>query len=202
MAINECFRYAVLLTVSAYPVCFPTKLIYFPDKHSLNNSKNSLNNSIWALPSMDNYLGLMSKSTNTASKGTIIVFHGNAGSAITGSIICKHWKSWVTVWSWQNIRLWRQKRLAIRNDPDSNGVDTLKQALHDLVILFFSGRITRKWCNRRHYADTQTQVKGLSWSRHLIPGQRAQHHYWFFLAKWLIRDDSTTLKICRITREA
>ncbi len=59
------------------------KMIYFPEKHSLNRQQElaeQLNLKLW--PSTDNYLGLMSKSTKTAGKGTIIVFHGNAGSAI------------------------------------------------------------------------------------------------------------------------
>ena len=63
--------------------CFQRKLMYFPDKHSIEQQQElaeQLNLKLW--PSKDNYLGLMLKSANTTYKGTIIVFHGNAGSAI------------------------------------------------------------------------------------------------------------------------
>ncbi len=62
---------------------FQRKLVYFPEKYSIEQQQvlaERLKLKLW--PSKDNYLGLMSKSANTTYKGTIIVFHGNAGSAI------------------------------------------------------------------------------------------------------------------------
>ncbi|MDD1626324.1 MAG: alpha/beta hydrolase, partial [Methylococcaceae bacterium] len=113
--------------------CFQRKLMYFPDKHSIEQQQElaeQLNLKLW--PSIDNYLGLISKSTKTASKGTIVVFHGNAGSAINRIYYLQALENL----GYRVILAEYPGYGARKGSPSettliSNGVETLKQALHD-----------------------------------------------------------------------
>ena len=61
---------------------FQRKMIYFPDTYSIEDQQqlaDQANLKLW--PSTADYRGLIAKASNTAHKGTVIVFHGNAGSA-------------------------------------------------------------------------------------------------------------------------
>ena len=113
--------------------CFQRKLIYFPEKHSLEQQQvfaEQLNLKLW--PSIDNYLGLTSKSTQTAYKGTIVIFHGNAGSAINRIYFLQALKS-----LGYRVRLAEYPGFGARKGSPSesnliwNGVETLEQALND-----------------------------------------------------------------------
>ncbi len=71
----------LLILLLAY--LFQRKLIYYPDNYTLDQLQNTatrLNLNMW--PSQANYRGFISAKPPMQMKGTVIVFHGNAGSAI------------------------------------------------------------------------------------------------------------------------
>ena len=177
---------------------FQRKLIYFPEKHSIEQQQElaeQLNLKLW--PSMDNYLGLMSKSGKTAYKGTIIVFHGNAGSAINRI----YYLDALEKLGYRVVLAEYPGYGAREGFPSetiliSNGVETLKQALKDFGYpVFLWGESLGSGVVSGVVQSGQIPVKGIVL---ITPFDSltnvAQHHYWFFLAKWLIRDKFNTIK--------
>lgn len=62
---------------------FQRKLIYYPDKYAgdqLSETVSRLHLARW--PSQQNYRGLLSANPPIRTRGTVLVFHGNAGSAV------------------------------------------------------------------------------------------------------------------------
>ena len=168
------------------------KLIYFPEQHSLNRQQElaeQLNLKFW--PSTDNYLGLMSKSAKTAYKGTIIVFHGNAGSAINRIYYLQPLEKL----GYRVILAEYPGYGARKGSPSettliSNGVETLKQALNDFGDpVFLWGESLGSGVVGGIMQTGQIQVKGIVLVAPFDSlANVAQHYYWYFLAKWLIRD--------------
>lgn len=82
------------------------KIIYFPEtfpQQRLAELASQLGLQAW--PTAENYRGFISQDTKVGSKGSIVVFHGNAGSAIRRSYsISMRWKGLATGSSWPNIR--------------------------------------------------------------------------------------------------
>ena len=177
---------------------FQRKLIYFPEKHSIKEQQKlaeQYNLELW--PSKDNYLGLMSKSANTASKGTIIVFHGNAGSAINRI----YYLQALEKLDYRVILAEYPGYGARKGSPSeatliSNGVETLKQALNDFGgPVFLWGESLGSGVVGGIIQTRQMQVKGIVLVAPFDSlANIAQHHYWFFLAKWLIRDKFNNIK--------
>ena len=174
------------------------KMIYFPEKHSLNREQElaeQVNLKLW--PSTDNYLGLMSKSIKTAGKGTIIVFHGNAGSAINRSYYLQALEN-----LGYRVILAEYPGYGARKGAPSesvliaNGIQTARQALDDFgAPIFLWGESLGSGVVGGMVQSGQIQVKGIVL---ITPfdslANVAQHHYWFFLAKWLVRDKFNTIK--------
>jgi pimeloyl-ACP methyl ester carboxylesterase len=177
---------------------FQRKLIYFPEKHSLNRQQElaeQLNLKLW--PSTDNYLGLMSRSIKTAGKGTIIVFHGNAGSAINRIYYLQALEK-----LGYRVILAEYPGYGARKGAPSesvlieNGVQTVRQALDDFgAPIFLWGESLGSGVVGGIVQSGQIQAKGIVL---ITPfdslANIAQHHYWFFLAKWLIRDQFNNIK--------
>jgi hypothetical protein len=178
--------------------CFQRKLMYFPDEHSIEQQQElaeQLNLKLW--PSIDNYLGLISKSTKTASKGTIVVFHGNAGSAINRI----YYLQALEKLGYRVILAEYPGYGARKGSPSettliSNGVETLKQVLHDFGgPVFLWGESLGSGVVGGIIQTGQIQVKGIVLVAPFDSlANVAQHHYWFFLAKWLIRDEFNNIK--------
>ncbi len=71
--------YLILLFVA---FLLQRKMIYFPETYPLQQlSEVSKNLNLQPWPSKEEYRGLISRNDMVDSKGTILVFHGNAGSA-------------------------------------------------------------------------------------------------------------------------
>jgi len=177
---------------------FQRKLIYFPEKHSIEEQQKlaeQLNLKLW--PSKDNYLGLMSKSAKTAYKGTIVVFHGNAGSAINRIYYLQaleklDYRVVLAEYPGYGARDGSPSETALI----SNGVETLKQALNDFGDpVFLWGESLGSGVVGGIMQTGQIQVKGIVLVAPFDSlANVAQHYYWFFLAKWLIRDEFNNIK--------
>ena len=150
---------------------FQRKLIYFPEKYSIEQQQElaeQLNLKLW--PSKDNYLGLMSKSAKTAYKGTIIVFHGNAGSAINRI----YYLQALEKLGYRVILAEYPGYGARKGSPSettmiSNGVETLKQALKDFGDpVFLWGESLGSGVVGGIVQTRQIQVKGIVLISHLI----------------------------------
>jgi hypothetical protein len=83
------FRKPMLSTLLIYVLLliviflFQRKMIYFPDTYPLTQLLQRAEQSqLKPWPSESDYLGLVSKTASASGKGTVIVFHGNAGAAI------------------------------------------------------------------------------------------------------------------------
>lgn len=174
------------------------KMIYFPEKHSLITQQElaeQLNLRLW--PSADNYLGLISRSSKSESKGTIIVFHGNAGSAINRIYYLQALEK-----LGYRVVLAEYPGYGARNGAPSesaliaNGVQTVKQALNDFGgPVFLWGESLGSGVVGGIVRTEQVPVQGIVL---ITPfdslANVAQHHYWFFLAKWLTRDKFDNIK--------
>jgi pimeloyl-ACP methyl ester carboxylesterase len=173
-------------------------LIYFPETHSIEQQQElaeSLNLKLW--PSKNNYLGLMSKSAKPVYKGTIIVFHGNAGSAINRSYYLQALeKLGYRVILAEYPGYGARKGLPSETTLISNGVETLKQAFNDFGDpVFLWGESLGSGVVGGIMQTRQIQVKGIVLVAPFDSlANIAQHHYWFFLAKWLIRDRFDNIK--------
>jgi uncharacterized protein len=177
---------------------FQRKLIYFPEKHSIQHQlelAEQLNLRLW--PSKDNYLGLISKSAKSSYKGTIIVFHGNAGSAINRIYYLQSLEKL----GYRVILAEYPGYGARKGSPSektliSNGVETLKQALNNFGGPIFlwgeslgSGVVGGIVQTRQILVDGIVLITPFDSLTNL-----AQYHYWFFLAKWLIHDKFNNIK--------
>lgn len=171
---------------------FQQKLIYFPSTHSLEHQQQLADQAglkLW--PSTDNYLGLISKTPQTAVKGTVIVFHGNAGAAINRT----YYPDALEKLGYR-VLLAEYPGYGARNgEPSepaliSNGIRTAKQALTDFgEPIFLWGESLGSGAVGGIVQSGQIPVKGMVLVTPFTSlADVAQHHYWYFFAKWLIRD--------------
>jgi hypothetical protein len=177
---------------------FQRKFIYFPEQRSIEQQQElagQFNLKLW--PSVDNYLGLMSKSIQTASQGTIIVFHGNAGSAINRISYLQALENLgYRVILAEYPGYGARKGLPSEATLVADGVETLKRALNDFGDpVFLWGESVGSAVVAGIMQAGQAPVKGIVL---VTPFDSltnvAQYHYWFFFAKWLVRDEFNTLK--------
>lgn len=174
------------------------KMLYFPAQYSIEHQQqlaDQLNLKLW--PSADNYLGLISKTPQTTAKGTVIVFHGNAGSATDRTYYSEALDK-----QGYRVILAEYPGYAARNGAPSeqtlvsDGIQTAKQALTDFGgPVFLWGESLGSGIVSGIVNSGQIPVKGIVL---VTPFNNiadvAQHHYWFFLAKWLIRDKFDNVK--------
>ncbi|MDD5322344.1 MAG: alpha/beta hydrolase [Methylococcales bacterium] len=174
------------------------KMIYFPEKHLLNRQQElaeQMHLKLW--PSTGNYLGLMSKSTKTAYKGTVIVFHGNAGSAINRVYYLQALEKLD-----YRVILAEYPGYGPRKGAPSesvlieNGIQTVRRAMDDFgAPIFLWGESLGSGVVGGIVQSGQIRVKGIVLVAPFDSlANVAQHHYWFFLAKWLIRDKFNNIK--------
>ena len=77
-----------------------------------------------------------------------------------------------------------------------NGIETLKQAMNDFgAPVFLWGESLGSGVVSGIVETNLNQVKGIVLATPFDSLTNvAQHHYWYFLAKWLIRDEFDTIK--------
>lgn len=167
-------------------------LIYFPATYSLAQlSQQADRSGLKPWPPESNYLGLIEKTANTPSKGTIIVFHGNAGSAIDRTYLSSPltelgYRVVLAEYPGYGARTGAPSEQALISD----GIATVKQALADFGgPIFLWGESLGCGVVGGIVKSGQVPVKGIVL---VTPFSNladvAQHHYWFFPVKWLIRD--------------
>lgn len=176
-------------------------LIYFPEKHSLVRQQElveRLNLKFW--PSTDNYLGFTAKSMSSAGKGTVVVFHGNAGSAIHRNYYFNAlerlgYRVIVAEYPGYGAR----KGTPSESTLISDGIETVKQAQNDFGgPVFLWGESLGSGVVAGIVQSGQLEIKGIVLMTPFDSlANVAQHHYWFFLAKWLIRDRFNNIKRLR-----
>lgn len=177
---------------------FQQKLIYFPATYSLAEQQQlakQANLKLW--PSTGDYRGLISKTSQTTGKGTVIVFHGNAGSAT-------HRTYYVDALEKLGYRviLAEYPGYAARKGAPSeqaliaDGIQTAKQALNDFgEPIFLWGESLGGGVVSGIVQSGQVPVKGIILVTPFSSmADVAQHHYWYFFAKWLIRDKFDNIK--------
>jgi pimeloyl-ACP methyl ester carboxylesterase len=171
---------------------FQQKLIYFPDTYSLAEQQKlagRANLKLW--PSADNYRGLISKTSQATNKGTVIVFHGNAGSATNRT----YYRDALERLGYRVI-LAEYPGYAARSGELSeqalvaDAIQTAKQALKDFgEPIFLWGESLGGGVASGIVQRGQVPVKGVVLVTPFTSmADVAQHHYWYFFAKWLLRD--------------
>ncbi|TAK60635.1 MAG: alpha/beta hydrolase [Methylobacter sp.] len=177
---------------------FQRKMIYFPNTYSLDHQQllaDQAGLKLW--PSTDNYLGLISKTPQTVSKGTVIVFHGNAGSATNRTYyLAPLEKLGYRVILAEYPGYGARKGAPSEQTLISNGIQTATQALNDFGgPIFLWGESLGSGVVGGIVQSGQIPVKGIVLVTPFSSlADVAQHHYWFFLAKWLIRDKFDNIK--------
>ncbi|MGZ5053034.1 MAG: alpha/beta hydrolase [Methylobacter sp.] len=166
-------------------------MIYFPATYSLAQlSQQADRSGLKPWPSENNYLGLVEKTGNTPSKGTIVVFHGNAGSALDRIYLSLPltelgYRVVLAEYPGYGARTGAPSEQALISD----GIAAVKQALADFGGPIFLWGESLGGVVGGIIKSGQIPVKGIVL---VTPFSNladvAQHHYWFFPVKWLIRD--------------
>jgi len=172
---------------------FQSRLIYLPARSSLDQLKQTARLNALNLWPEDNgqYRGFMPDETPSAVRGTVIVFHGNAGSAI-------HRQYYVPPLQKQGFRVILAEYPGYGARDGKHGEKTFVADARESVRMArqeFGGPIYL-WgeslgCGVATgvLADADIGIDGLvlltPWST--LPST-AQSHYWFLPALWLVRD--------------
>lgn len=177
---------------------FQRKMIYFPNTYSLDHQQLLADQAgLKPWPSTDNFLGLISKTPQTAAKGTVIVFHGNAGSATDRT----YYSDALEKLGYRVILAEYPGYGARNGEPSepaliSDGIRTARQALNDFgEPIFLWGESLGSGVVSAIIQSGQVPVKGIVLATPFSSmSDVAQHHYWYFFAKWLIRDKFDNIK--------
>lgn len=155
----------------------------------------SLQLKLW--PTDKNYHGLISYRDLPKNKGTVIVFHGNAGSAIDRLYYMDALEN-----SGYRVILAEYPGYGARNGKPSeqallaDASKTVSGAIKDFGLpLFLWGESLGSGVVSGIIQSQQFPVKGIAL---IAPydslAKVAHHHYWLFLAKWLILDRFDNIK--------
>ncbi len=171
---------------------FQRKMIYFPETYPLDRQTELIspfNLKPW--PSEENYRGFISHNELVQTKGTILIFHGNAGSARGRFYFIEALEQ-----LGYRVILAEYPGYGARTGQHSESIfieDSLKTAL--LAQQSFDGPFFL-WGESLGTGVVSSIVKTgkvktngiiLMMPFDSLPSI-AQHHYWFFLGKWLTRD--------------
>ncbi|MGR8941314.1 MAG: alpha/beta hydrolase [Gammaproteobacteria bacterium] len=178
----------ILLTV----FLLQRKMMYFPAHYSGEDQQgmlSELNLQVW--PSEVEMRGMISQSPLADAKGTFLVFHGNAGSAMHRSYYIDAlqplgYRVIVAEYPGYGARSGSPSESALIKD----GIETAKAVLREFKEpLFLCGESLGSGIVAGIVASHEVPVKGLLLITPFDSMARvAQHHYWFFLARWLLLD--------------
>jgi len=168
------------------------KMMYFPAHYSEEQQREmlaELNLQVW--PFTGGTRGMISQPPLADAKGTILVFHGNAGSAMHRSYYIDAlqplgYRVIIAEYPGYGARSGSPSEAELIRD----GIETAKTALREFKEpLFLCGESLGSGVVAGIVASHQVPVKGLLL---ITPfdsmAKVAQHHYWFFLAEWLLLD--------------
>ncbi|RUM51468.1 MAG: alpha/beta hydrolase [Methylococcus sp.] len=180
----------LLILLSVY--LFQSRLLYLPgryDPDDLIQLATQVGLEPW--PNQENYRGFINKKNLNRSKGTILVFHGNAGSAINRFFYIEAlerlgFRVIITEYPGYGARGGKPSEIQLIAD----GVQTAQLALDQFGgPLYLWGESLGCGVASGVIKTGQVSVKGLVL---LTPFDNlpdvAQRHYWFVFGKWLTRE--------------
>ncbi len=168
------------------------KMLYFPTRFTQEQQDElmvDLNLKPW--PSANDLQGIMSGNPLIDAKGTVLVFHGNAGVALHRTYYIDAlqklgYRVIIAEYPGYGIRSGKPSEAVLIKD----GIATAKMALHEFKKpLFLCGESLGSGVVAGIVASQEVPVKGLLLITPFDAMNKvAQHHYWFFLARWLLLD--------------
>lgn len=168
------------------------QMIYFPSPFTPERQAVLLAQiDLQAWPSETEPRGFISKTPISGAKGTVLVFHGNAGSAVQRAYFInglQHLGYRVVVAEYPGYG--SREGSPSESILIQDGIVSAKKALQDFGgPLFLCGESLGSAVAAGIVASREVPVKGLLL---ITPFDSmvnvAHHHYWFFLAKWLLLD--------------
>ena len=169
---------------------FQRKLLYLPNEIQWSEER-AIDEGLLFWPSFENFKGFISQREPGDAKGTIIVFHGNAGAAYHRSFYAK-------ALSFQNLRVILAEYPGYGGRAGQPSEDVLvKDALETIRLayqeygepLFLWGESLGAGVVSGAVRNTDIPIKGvvlyLPWDS--LPNL-AQTHYWYLPARWLVLD--------------
>jgi alpha-beta hydrolase superfamily lysophospholipase len=169
---------------------FQRKLLYLPNEIQLSEER-AIDEGLRYWPSFDNFHGFVSQGEPGDANGTVIVFHGNAGSAY-------HRSFYVKALSTQNLRVILAEYPGYGGRDGEPSEDVLvKDALETIRLAYQEyGQPLILWGESlgggivsSAVSKTDIPIKGvvlfLTWDS--LPNL-AQTHYWYLPAGWLVLD--------------
>ena len=169
---------------------FQRKLLYMPYQIKLAEQR-AINEGLIYWPSFEVFQGFISQAKLPDAKGTVIVFHGNAGAAY-------HRSFYVKALSIQNMRVILAEYPGYGGRSGQPSEDVLvKDALETIRIAYQEfGEPLYLWgeslgsgvvCSALSKSDIPIEgvILFLAWDS--LPNL-AQTHYWFLPARWLVLD--------------
>lgn len=177
------------------------KMIYFPDQLAPEQHEKIMAGlALQPWPNAEKYRGVMSRQPIPDAKGTVVVFHGNAGLAAhriyyIEALQLLGYRVIVAEYPGYGGRSGSPSEAALIQD----GIETAKMAVREFNgPLFLCGESLGGGIVSGIVASKQVPVKGMLL---ITPFDSmtnvAQHYYWFFLAKWLLRDKFDNIKNLR-----
>lgn len=168
------------------------KMMYFPTRFAAEQLEalvDELNLQPW--PSASEMRGLISKTPPANSKGTVLVFHGNAGAAVhrmyfIGALQGLGYRVIIAEYPGYGARGGSPSEDVFIKD----GIVSAQMALQAFKEpLFLCGESLGSGVVAGIVASQSLPVKGLLLITPFDSMVKvAQHHYWYFLARWLILD--------------
>ena len=178
------------VTLCSIVFIFQRKLLYLPMGNQLSE-KRALEEGLLYWPSVENFQGFISQGEPVDQKGTIIVFHGNAGAAYHRSFYTK-------ALSIQNLRFILAEYPGYGGRAGGPTEDVLvEDALKTIRLayqeygepLFLWGESLGGGVVSSAISRTDIPIKGLvmytPWDT--LPNL-AQTHYWYLPVQWLVLD--------------
>ena len=168
------------------------KMMYFPAHYSKEQQQDMLEElRLQAWPSIGELRGLISRPQPVDAKGTILIFHGNAGSAVHRSYYIDAlqplgYRVIIAEYPGYGARSGSPSEATLIKD----GIETAKAVLQEFKEpLFLCGESLGSGVVAGIVASHQVPVKGLLLITPFDAMVKvAEHHYWFFLPKWLLLD--------------
>lgn len=168
------------------------KMLYFPAHHTREQQEQMLAGlNLQAWPSVDYVHGVISSIPLPDVKGTVLVFHGNAGAAL-------HRAYYIEALQRLGYRVIvaEYPGYGTRNGSPSeevlveDGIATAKRVWDEFKgPLFLCGESLGSGVVAGIVASGKVPAEGLLLVTPFdAMAEVAQHHYWYFLAKWLLLD--------------